>query len=47
MPFSLQDVRVTTRRSAGGERAIYPRLLRDRAILPQVEVAIRSFEGHL
>jgi hypothetical protein len=47
VPFPLHDVRFTSRRPAGGELSIYPRLLRDRAILPQVEVAIRSFEGLL
>ena len=42
----MRDVRFSTRRS-DGEVAIYPRLMRDRAILPKVQFAIRYFETML
>ena len=46
MPLPLKDIRFTTRR-ADGELLVYPRLLRDRAILPKVAIAIRYFESML
>jgi predicted nuclease of restriction endonuclease-like RecB superfamily len=42
----MRDVRFSTRRS-DGDPAIYPRLMRDRAILPKVQFAIRYFETML
>src|SRR4051812_44748940 len=44
MVFPLKDVRITSRRS-GTESVLYPRLLRDRSVLPKIEIAIRHFEG--
>src|SRR5215212_3429204 len=43
MAFPLKDVRFTTR-SSGGDRLVYPKLLRDRSILPRIDVAIQYFE---
>lgn len=44
MPLSAKDVRFTTRRAGDGEAILYPRLLRDRAILASIDVAIQYFE---
>ena len=52
MSFPLKDVRYQTRRTkeegdSGGlaeSRVLYPRLLRDRAVLPKVEIAVQYFE---
>ncbi|MBA2451509.1 MAG: hypothetical protein H0V51_26125 [Chloroflexi bacterium] len=46
MAFPLKDLRFTTRRG-GGETILYPRLLRDRSILPKVDIAIQYFESML
>ncbi len=46
MAFPLKDVRFTTRR-AGGVLNVYPRLLRDRAMLPRIDVAAQYFESML
>jgi hypothetical protein len=53
MSFPLKDVRYQTRRTkdeddSGGvaeSRTLYPRLLRDRAVLPKVEIAVQYFES--
>lgn len=47
MAFSLQDVRVTSRRSRGGDPILYPRLLRDSSILPKISIATDYFESML
>src|SRR5918912_2193380 len=39
-----KDVRFTTRRAGEGTVMLYPRLLRDRAILASVDIAIQYFE---
>ncbi|MCC6175601.1 MAG: DUF790 family protein [Chloroflexi bacterium] len=44
MAFSLKDVRYTIRRVGDGDPRLYPRLLRDRAVLPQIDIAIQYFE---
>jgi hypothetical protein len=44
--FPLKDVRFTTRRAAG-EVAVYPRLLRDRSVLPKIDIAVQYFENML
>ncbi len=46
MAFPLKDVRFTTRRS-GDRLTVYPRLLRDRAALPKIDIAIQYFESLL
>ena len=46
MAFPLKDVRFTTRRG-GDEPTLYPRLLRDRSVLPKVDIAIQYFESML
>jgi predicted nuclease of restriction endonuclease-like RecB superfamily len=45
MAISIKDVRFTSRRSGSGPPTIYPRLLRDRSILPKVDIAIQYFES--
>jgi predicted nuclease of restriction endonuclease-like RecB superfamily len=49
MAFALKDVRLTTRRVRGaGEGdlpALYPRLLRDKSVLPKVNIAIGYFDS--
>ncbi len=46
--LKLADLRKTTRRSGeGGLRAVYPRFLRDRALAPRIELAIRYLEKML
>ena len=45
--FSLSDVRVTSRRSRGGDPILYPKLLRDSSILPKISIAIDYFESML
>src|SRR5437764_15082089 len=47
MAFPLKDVRLTTRRSASGELALYPRLLRDRSVLPKIDITVQYFESML
>src|SRR5919206_3059017 len=47
MAFPLKDVRLTTRRGPSGELALYPRLLRDRSVLPKIDIAIQYFESML
>src|SRR5919202_3730494 len=47
MAFPLKDVRLTTRRGANGELALYPRLLRDRSVLPKIDIAVQYFESML
>ena len=44
MAFALKDVRYTVRRSPGGDAVLYPRYLRDRSVLPQIDVAVQYFE---
>ena len=46
MAFPLKDVRFTTRRSGDGV-LLYPRLMRDRSILPKVDIAIQHLETML
>lgn len=42
----LQDVRKTTRRaSSGGQRIVYPHFLRDRALAPRIDLAVRYLES--
>ncbi len=53
MAFPLKDVRYTTRRQRGDDgagtvaetKALYPRLFRDRSILPKVTIAVEYFES--
>lgn len=46
MAFPLKDVRLTSRRSAGSTvPVLYPRLFRDRSIVPKIEIAIRYFDS--
>ena len=46
MAFRRQDIPKTTRKpEEGGPRRIYPRFLRDRTILPKVELAIDYLDG--
>src|ERR671930_762038 len=47
MAFPLSDVRSTTRRNPSGGLALYPRLLRDRSVLPKVDITIQYFESML
>src|SRR5438067_10476480 len=47
MAFPLKDVRLTTRRGASGELALYPRLLRDRSVLPKIDITVQYFESML
>src|SRR5215216_6247848 len=47
MAFPLRDVRFTSRRGGGSDPTIFPRLLRDRSILPKVDIAIQYFETML
>ena len=44
MPLSVKNVRFTTRRDAAGDPLLYPRLLKDRAILTSIDVATQYFE---
>ena len=44
MPLSVKDVRFTTRRNGDGDPQLYPRLLKDRAILTSIDVALQYFE---
>ncbi len=44
----LGDLRKTTRRSSeGGLRTVYPRFLRDRALAPRIELAVKYLESML
>jgi hypothetical protein len=45
MTFPLKDLRLTSRREADGQRRLYPRLMRDRSVLPKIEIAVRYFES--
>lgn len=47
MAFRRQDIPKTTRRDKGrgGARRLYPRFLRDRTVLPKVELAIGYLDG--
>src|SRR6187401_1951606 len=44
MPLSVKDVRFTTRRAGDGDPLLYPRLLKDRAILTSIDVSLQYFE---
>jgi predicted nuclease of restriction endonuclease-like RecB superfamily len=44
MPLAVKDVRFTTRRAGDGTVMLYPRLMRDRAILASIDVALQYFE---
>jgi len=44
MSLSAKDVRFTTRRAADGDPQLYPRLLKDRAILTSIDIALQYFE---
>jgi hypothetical protein len=44
MSLSVKDVRFTTRRNGDGDPLLYPRLLKDRAILASIDVALQYFE---
>src|SRR5579884_3636811 len=46
MAFPLKALRLTSRR-VDGETLLYPRLMRDRAWLPKISIAIQYFEGML
>lgn len=46
MPLSIKDLRLTVRRQ-GDEAFVYPRLMRDRAALPKLAIAIEHFEASL
>ncbi|MGH2514390.1 MAG: DUF790 family protein, partial [Ktedonobacterales bacterium] len=44
--LKLTDIRKTTRRAGAGEpRTVYPRFLRDRALAPRIELAVRYLES--
>jgi predicted nuclease of restriction endonuclease-like RecB superfamily len=45
--FRRQDIPKTTRKSDEGPARIYPRLLRDAAMLPKIDLAIEYLEGML
>ncbi|MBI3971075.1 MAG: DUF790 family protein [Chloroflexi bacterium] len=46
MTFPLKDVRYTTRRTGNDdEPLLYPRLLRDRSIVPKIAIAVQYFES--
>src|SRR5919201_5317215 len=47
MSFTLGDLRLTSRREEDGQRRLYPRLLRDRAVLPKIAIAVQYFESML
>ena len=47
MPLSVKDVRFTTRRNGDGDPLLYPRLLKDRSILANIDVALGYFETML
>src|SRR5215212_3245931 len=47
MAFPLRDVRFTSRRGGSGDPTLFPRLLRERSILPKVDIAIQYFESML
>jgi predicted nuclease of restriction endonuclease-like RecB superfamily len=50
MNLPLKDLRFTTRRNGGDPDAaptVYPRLLRDRSVLPKVAIAVEYFESML
>src|SRR6266496_2615932 len=47
MSFPIADVRWTVRRSDGGRQVLYPRLLRDRSVLPKIDITIQYFESML
>src|SRR5687768_11269928 len=51
MAFPLKDVRLTTRRQSGAAEdalpILYPRLLRDAALLPKIGITINYFESML
>src|SRR5918912_751157 len=44
MALAVKDVRFTTRRAGDDTPLLYPRLLRDRAILASIDVALQYFE---
>jgi hypothetical protein len=44
MALSVKDVRFTTRRDGDADPLLYPRLLKDRAILASIDVATQYFE---
>lgn len=44
MSLPLKDIRFTTRRS-DDERTLHPRLLRDRSVLPKIDIAVQYFES--
>src|ERR671934_2680291 len=46
MALAQSDIPLTTRR-VGGQVNVYPRLLRDRSMLPRIGIAIEHFESHL
>jgi Protein of unknown function (DUF790) len=45
--LKLADLRKTTRRASDDRRAVYPRYLRDRALAPRIELALRYMESML
>jgi predicted nuclease of restriction endonuclease-like RecB superfamily len=47
MAFPVKDVRYTVRRSGSHARRVYPRLLRDRSVMPSIDIAIQHFESML
>lgn len=47
MALSVKDVRFTTRRDGNADPLLYPRLLKDRAILTSIDVARQYFETML
>src|SRR5919205_3789892 len=44
MALAVKDVRFTTRRAGDGTPMLYPRLMRDRAILASIDVTLQYFE---
>ena len=44
MSLSAKDVRFTSRRAQDGDPQIYPRLIKDRAILTSIDVSLQYFE---
>src|SRR5205823_13592997 len=41
MAFRLADVRFTIRRAEGASQVLYPRLLRDRSVLPKIDITVQ------
>ena len=47
MALPIADLRFTTRRNGAEPPWLYPRLLRDRSVLPKIDIAVQYFESML